>query len=116
MKLSEMNTTQFADALCDLVEPVTAIMGDEKIIETLKENALKQQEGNASPLEIRAALIKGAIPILLKTHREDVIAILSTLTGKTRKAIAAQPGIQTIKDIRECWDNDLRDFFVSALV
>ena len=53
-------------------------------------------------------------PALLKTHRDDLYAVVSALTGKTVAEIDAQKGLQTIKDIKESFDGELADFFKSA--
>lgn len=108
MKLSEMNSNQLADALCDIVEPVTAIMGDSAMLDLFREGAdLKGADANLF-------LVRKVLPAVLKNHRHDLFAVLSALTGKPVAEIEKQNGMQTIKELRDSFDTELLDFFGQA--
>ena len=108
MRLSEMNTAQLADALLALAEPMSRIGQDPALNRALTD--LGRLEG-ATVLEKASALFVPLATALLKTHREDALAALSALTGKPAEALAAQPGLQTIREARDCFDRELLGFF-----
>lgn len=107
MKLSEMNTVELAKALCNLAAPVGRLVGDKELMKALGEKGKK----DASLGEKLGKQIPKVIPSLLGDHFEDVVLILSTLTGKAPEAIRQQKGAETISDLMQCFDKDLLDFF-----
>ena len=54
------------------------------------------------------------LPQLLGPHLDDLIAVAAALTGKTAEQVAAQRGTETIRDLMDCFDKDLIDFFKSS--
>ena len=108
-----MNTVQFEDALCDIIAPITNIMGDEKVKDTIAKTREKYKGQTAG--NIPASALLPLVAPLLKTHRDDVHTILSVLTGKTKKEIAEQPYMDTLKDIGDNLDGEIIGFFASAL-
>lgn len=109
MKLSQMTTDQAADALIRIAEPASSIMHDEDMISVLE----KLANGNDKPLNFIADNIVPVATILLKTHRSDLYEVLAAMSEKTADEIAGQKIVATIKDIKECWDGELLDFFAS---
>lgn len=112
MKLSEMNTDQMAKCMCELVEPAAEIMADEAVSKAVADffaNAKDQ-----SFLQMIGSVATALVPLLLKTHYTALVTVLSAMTGKSVAAIRKQKGLQTIKDVRECLDQDLIDFFKSS--
>ena len=110
MKISQMTTDQAAEALIRIAEPASNIMHDEETIAMLD----KLAHGDNNALSFIADNIVPVSTVLLKTHREDVYEVLAALTEKSREEIAKQKFTQTVKDIKECWDGDLADFFASS--
>ena len=107
MKLSEMNIDQLSDAMVMIAGPVERIASDpdaEKALESLSGDGTMSKFG---------AMVGRFVPLLLKTHRDDVLTILSAMTGKDVGTLRAQNGMQTIREARECVDKDLIDFFGS---
>lgn len=106
MKLAEMNTEQMAKALCEMAPAVGRIMDDEDVKTALddgkKENAALSQ------------LVGKIIPALLDRHFDDVLTVLSVLTGKSKAVIRKQKGGDTIKDVMNCLDTDVIDFFMPS--
>lgn len=111
MKISQMGTAEAAKCLCRIAEPVGRIGADEKITGYLK--ALSSQKGKAMLTVVTDALA-ALLPALLDTHYADVVEVLSALTGKGKDEIDAQTLIITMRDARECIDQDLIDFFMPS--
>ena len=100
MKLSEMNTDQMAKCMCELVEPAAEIMADEAVLKAVAGFANTKAQ---SFLQIISSAATALVPLQLKN------ACLKPATE-----IRKQKGLQTIKDVRECLDQDLIDFFKSS--
>ena len=110
MKISQMTTDQAADALIRITEPASNIMHDEESIHVLEKLAKGNTENGLSFI---ADNLVPVATVLLKTHRTDVYEILSALNGKKSADIGKQKITETIRDIKECWDGELVDFFAS---
>lgn len=117
MKLSEMNTQEMAACLCKIAEPIEMLGKSEKVNELLKvysEKAKKEQEGTL--FEKATQLIGTLIPAFLCAESlPHTVRILSALTGKREAEIMAQKGMQTVKDIMDCLDEDMIRFFTSSV-
>lgn len=111
MKLSEMNTDQMAKCMCELVEPAAEIMADEAVLKAIASFANTKDQ---SFLQMIGSAATALVPLLLKTHYTALVTVLSAMTGKSAAVIRKQKGLQTIKDVRECLDQDLIDFFRSS--
>lgn len=112
MKFSEMNTDQMAKALVMIAEPVSAIAKDENVLAVLKD--LGKPKKGQPPIMLYADMISGFIPVLLGAHKNDVYTIIAAMTGKTVEEVSEQPGLETVKQIREFLDADFVSFFTSA--
>lgn len=111
MKLSEMNTKQLAGALCKLTPAVSRIVEDPALLEAMQAFGKSKERVPAIAYARLAALLA---PVLLQSHLNDTADILSAMTGKSTDAILNQPGYETIRDIKECLDKDLMDFFMPS--
>lgn len=109
MKLSEMSTEKAMDAMLELVEPIGNIAGDKQIGQAFKR--LAGADSSKSPAELFGEIYGELVPLTLKTHREDAIAILAALTGKTKTMIKKQSILVTMTDARESVDEELINFF-----
>lgn len=78
MKLSEIKGDRAIEVIADLIEPTTNIALDKNVAGIFKVVPLPGEDARAAA----ARSIKKNVPRLLKTHKADIIAILSTLEGK----------------------------------
>ena len=111
MKLSEMDTRQMAEALCKLTEPIGNMVADKACTDALARALQRDQEGTIGEQLAHAA--KAVLPQLLGPHLDDLIAVAAALTGKTAE-VATQRGTDTIRDLMDCFDKELVDFFKSS--
>ena len=109
MKLSQMSSTQAADTIIRISEPVYAIMGDDNLSETLKKFAEIYDSGTI--VKIAGFFVAKVLPAILETHKEDCDMVLSAFTGKTPEELANENILAYINDAREIVDKDLIDFF-----
>lgn len=115
MRISELTTETGLDVLCTITPFICNIIEDEGLREELR-NKIHLDE-NASMTEVYAAgldKLTKLIPILLKTHRSDVYGVVGAINGKSEEAVAAQPMLKTMGEIRDIVkDKDFKDFFKS---
>lgn len=114
MKLSEMNTQQLAKCLCEIAGPISRIGQNPKIEAAMRKRAQETGEQGKTVVSVASAMIGDMVPVVLGTCFEDVLTIVSAMTGKSVEEIRAQPGMQTIADVRDMLDRDFFDFFNSS--
>lgn len=115
MKLSNLSTDQALDVLCRLTPLISNITSDTALVETLGK-VVNAGEGlnKYGSFMLVAERLGESIPILLKTHREDVYGILSILNEKGPEEVAKQNLLETLRQLREVFqDKELMAFFKS---
>lgn len=110
MKISEMTTDKAMDTMVRIAVPASNVMHDDATVQLMK--SITSGE-NDNGLNVIADNLIPIATVLLKSHRADVYEIVAALSGKTKKAIAEQRITETIRDIVDCWDQELLDFFGS---
>lgn len=121
IKLSELNTDESLDLLCDLTPYVSEIAEDKEVIKLFSEKV--KLKANASEEEFKRVTIKATIdkvgklvPVFLKKHREAIYNILSILNTKDVEEIKKQKITITINEIKTVLlDQDFLDFFSELL-
>ena len=114
MKLSEMTTEQAADVLCELTPYIANITGDKTLTDELGKKFDVTGKSVAELYVFAAKKYASILPVVLKTHREDVFGILAALNDTEIEVIAKQSIISTMLQIREMIkDKELVDFFKS---
>ena len=112
MKISEMTNDQAVDALIRLTVPVSNICDDSELdnlleaYKTLKEESIFKTIGQLMPKLVSYAI---------KNHKEDFYEIISVLIDKPVAAVANMKLTETIKIIRESYDEVLASFFTSFM-
>lgn len=113
MKISELSTERAADVLCEITPFVASIVSDKDLLDTLKEKV-------GSGASLAELYVMGAkkyatiVPIVLKTHRDDVFGLLAAINETDVDTVAKQNIIATMMQVREvAKDKALLDFFKS---
>lgn len=107
MKLGDIRGERVLDVIADLVQPVASIAKDKDVSSTVR----KAMEGGDSTDALLAV-----VPVLLKGHRADVIAILATIAGETPEEYAADMTLASlIRDAVELLsDREFASFLASS--
>lgn len=113
MKLSEMSTDKFTEALAIITPAIGNIVNDTKVVTTFETVAKRFSAKERKITEILDALI-GFIPQLLPKHKKDLYAIVAIMSDKTVAEVGAQPITVTMQDIRDLLDADMQSFFADA--
>lgn len=112
MKLSEMTTRQAAAALVDLAVSVEEITSHPAFLRCLSSfSSMSRDDDKEKASDRGLRMILDLLPVLLKDCYKSTISILSVLTGKSVEQIDNQSVFQTIRDVRDSWDADLKSFF-----
>lgn len=85
MRLSDIKGEQVFDVIADIMEPIYNIASDEKAATLFKQGG-KPDDMDARQWALYKA--KEAMPALMRGHKADMIAILSTLEGVTPEEYA----------------------------
>jgi len=111
MKISEMTNDQAAEALIRLAVPFGSICEDEEAIKMIeKYNDMK----NEPVIKTIGTLLPQLVAYMFKTHKNDLYEIVGALTMKSTAAVAKMNFMDTIKTVRESYDEVLHGFFTSS--
>lgn len=80
MRLSEIKGERVLDVIADIAPHVISIASDDEAKRFFK--GVEPKEGQ-TPTEAFAERMRVGAPALLKSHREDVVAVLAALDGVT---------------------------------
>lgn len=114
MKLSQLSTDEALNVLCEITPYVSNITEDKDVMETIG-TAISTDGLTKIGVTIAAAdRFTKLIPVLLKTHRDDVYGIVATVNGMDVEDIKKQNIIKTMGQVRDVFrDKELLDFFKS---
>ena len=79
MKLSEIRGDHAIEVIADLIEPIANIATDEKCAGMFKIVPKKGED----PKKAAARQLVEKVPVMLKTHKRDVVKIIATIDGKS---------------------------------
>ena len=115
MKFSQLSTDRALDVLCEIAPYIANIATDEELMEVIGKSIKSDGMTRAGVLLLGAEKLTKMIPVLLKTHRNDVYGVVAAVNGKTLDEIAQQNFIKTTAQVVEVIrDKDLLDFFKSC--
>ena len=112
MKLSEMNTQQLAACLCKIAPALERIGMDEATNRAFAAPSSLPESGTR--MQQLAQMVGALVPALMGTHFDDMVTIVSAMTGKTEECVRTQNGFATIRDVKSFFDEDFIDFFKSS--
>jgi hypothetical protein len=105
MRLSDIRGDDTIDIIADCIEPLTNIALDPEAA------ALFAREGVPEGTDVReyaAERLKRGLPLLLKSHKRDIVTILAALHGEPYEEYAARLDIATLlNDIAELLSDEV---------
>ena len=113
MRLSNIKGERTLDVIADIIDPIANIAEDETASALFKREKLPEGMTAKKFLLQRA---KKAVPALLKGHKGDIIAILSTIEGTTPEEYAGTLNlVKLMKDTVDLLsDEAFTELFISA--
>ena len=109
MKLCDLKGERAIEVIADLIAPIANIAAD---AENLKLFNNKKLEGETVE-EAGLRLMKEKLPILLKTHKKDIVDILCAVNGTASEDLSLMEIISQITDLAN--DKDFMGLFISAV-
>lgn len=114
MRISEMTNDEALDALLVITPCVDNILGDEELLENLRQITALKGKTIGEIYAIGAKRITSLLPILLKGHRADVYGIIGAVNGMSVSGVAKCKLVDTIEMVKEIVNDEvLADFFKS---
>ena len=78
MKLSDIKGDRVIDVIADIIDPIANIAADKEAADLF---ARKRPPEGMEAREFAIQRLRKSVPVLLKTHKGDVIAILAAIEG-----------------------------------
>lgn len=86
MKLSDIKGDRVLDVIADIIDPIADMVQDKDIAAMFKREAVP--DGMEARDFFAKRMCKG-LPVLLKSHKADIIAIMAAIEGVTPEQYAA---------------------------
>ncbi len=113
MRLSDIKGERTLDMIADIIDPIANITEDEEAVELFTRKKLPE---GMTPKKFLLQRARKSVPVLLKKHKRDVIAILSAIEGTSPEAYSG--ALNLAKLFKDCvellTDEAFTDFFSSA--
>ena len=115
MKFSQLTTDKALDVLCEITPYIANIATDDELMAVIGKAVKRERMTRAGVLLLGAEQLTKMVPVLLKTHRDDVYGVVAAVNGKTVDEIREQNFIKTTAQIVEVIKyKELLDFFKSC--
>lgn len=113
MKLSDVKGERTLDVIADIIEPIINIAVDEDAAAVFKRQEVPE---GMTARGFAAERIKKGVPRIIKAHRKDIITILASIEGVSRKKYIETMSLPKLtKDFLELTtDEEFLDLFSSA--
>lgn len=113
MRLSEIKGERTLDVIAELIDPIANIAEDSAVRDLVKK---ERPPKGVDQTAFMIRRLKKGVPSLIKGHKDDLIAILSTINGVSCEEYTKTLGILTLT--RDVWDlisdSEFMGLFTSA--
>lgn len=86
MKLSDIKGDRVLDVIADIIDPIANMVQDKDIAAMFKREAVPD---GMEARDFFAKRMRKGLPVLLKSHKADIIAIMAAIEGVTPEQYAA---------------------------
>ena len=113
MKLSNVKGDRVFDVIADIIDPIASMVQDKDVAAMFKREAVP--DGMEARDFFAKRMCKG-LPVLLKSHKADIIAVMAAIEGVTPEQYAASLDFPKLfTDVMELiTDNAFLDFLSSS--
>ena len=113
MRLSDIKGDRTLEVIAEIIDPIANIADDEEASAMFKRE--KPPDGMTAK-KFLLKRIRKSLPVLLKGHKADIIAILSTIEGVSAEEYAG--ALNLVKLVKDCTDlltdEAFMELFISA--
>ena len=85
MKLSDIRGDRVLDVIADIIDPIANIVQDKDVAAMFERKAVPE---GMDAREFFAERMRKGLPILLKNHKADIIAVMAAIEGVTPEQYA----------------------------
>lgn len=112
MKLSDIKGDRVLDVIADIIDPIANIVQDKDVAAMFEREAVPE---GMDARDFFAKRMRKGLPILLKGHKADIIAVMAAIDGVTPEQYAASLDFPKLfTDVMELvTDNAFLDFLSS---
>ena len=111
MKISEMTNDQAAEAMARIVEPFSNICDDEEMMGMIEE---LRGYGDMQLIKVVPKMLPKLTAFALKKHKKDLYEVLGALYMVPTAKIGGMNFLDTVKMVRDSWDDILTSFFTQS--
>lgn len=111
MKISEMTNDQATEALIRIAVPLSNICEDDEIVDIFN------RMGNVDDIPLVKAIgqvVPDVIRYCLMKHKEDLYEVIGALTFQTKENVGKMNFIETVKVVKDSYDETLSSFFTRS--
>lgn len=113
MKISEMTNDQATEAMIRLASALSNICDDEDMVAIIEKYT---KDKDSTPfIQLIGRVLPDVAGYALKKHKGDFYEIIGALTDSTSAEVGKMNFRETIKVLRESWDEVLSGFFTSSV-
>lgn len=112
MKLSDIKGDRVLDVIADIIDPIMNMVQDKDVCEMFERKAVPE---GMEAREFFAKRMRKGMPVLLKGHKADIIAVMAAIDGVTPEQYAESLDLPKLfTDVMELiTDNAFLDFLSS---
>ncbi len=86
MKLSDIKGDRVLDVIADIIDPIANMVQDKDVAAMFKREAVPD---GMEARDFFAKRMRKGLPVLLKSHKADIIAVMAAIDGVTPEQYAA---------------------------
>ena len=113
MRLSDIKGDRVFDVIADIIDPIANIASDETASALFKREKLPE---GMTAKKFLMKRVRKSLPVLLKGHKSDIIAILSAIEGVSAEEYSG--ALNLVKLVKDCTDlltdEAFMELFISA--
>lgn len=111
MKLSDIKGERTLDVIASVIDPIANIAEDADATELFTKKAVPE---GVEPKAFFLQRVRKSIPLLLKTHKQDLISILAAIEGIEEATY--RESLNLVKLTRDCMDILTDDAFSTLFI
>lgn len=112
MKLSDIKGDRVLDVIADIIDPIANMVQDKDVAAMFKREAVPD---GMEARDFFAKRMRKGLPVLLKSHKADIIAIMAAIEGVAPEQYAASLDIPKLfTDVMELVTDDALLNFLSS--
>ena len=112
MKISEMTNDQATEAILRIAPPISNICDDAEMMTIIDD---LQKFGEMDLLPAIGKILPKIVTYALKDHKHDLYEIIGALQMKPAEAVGKMNFAETIKAVKESYDDVLAGFFTDSV-